>query len=255
MVVVAVVAGVITATRSSGRKTSSAPTIPVAPSTSVPQRGPPSASTDPNQSALQQLAVGPSDVGSGLSTGLITGGNQVVGETTLDLCNGTFASEDLRTARRQTAVADSSGDIVFSTEAVLYQSPNGTAEAFTELRSTATGCPPTFVQSPVGETAVKTTFNPAPDGSWPATPTVERLAYDFTTTDQQGQSQHEVTVFLRRGRALLGLYFSQPPPTPPTIDGQTTIPGIVTDFASRLAKLPAAAVDRTFIPANATVAP
>ena len=97
---------------------------------------------------------------------------------------------------------------------------------------------------------MKTTFNPAPDAAWPQTPTVDRLAYDFTTTDDQGQTQHSVAVYLRRGSFLMGVYFPTPTGTQVAVDGQTTIPGIVTVFANRLAKLPPSAVNGTNPPAG-----
>jgi len=250
MVVVALVAGVVTAVVQSSHSSrrALAPIIPVAPSTTVPSGGGPAASTDPDQGVLPQLAVSQSDVGAGVTAGLINGGDQVTGAPTLDLCNGTFPSEQLRTARRQTAVADGTGTIAFSTEAVLYQSPNGTAQAFTELRRVAATCPPSFVPSPVGEPPAKTTFHARPDAAWAPTATVERLAYDFDTVDQQGNTQHEITVYLRRGRLLMGLYFSRPGTAQPAIGGQTTIPGIVTLFATRMASLPGSVVDRTYNP-------
>ena len=176
--------------------------------------------------------------------GLLQGGERVVGETTLDLCNGTFSSEALRSARLQVAEADAESNAILSTEAVLYESPSGTAQAFTELQKASAHCPTTPVQSPVGEPTVQTTFNAPPDRSWPQVATVQRVAYDFVTTDVQGQTQHTVAAFLRRGRVLLGLYFPQPDGAQAPIDGKTSIPDIVAVFASRLAKLPDAVVNR-----------
>jgi hypothetical protein len=178
-------------------------------------------------------------VPSTLSVVLIPGGDQVQGETTLDLCNGTFPSEALRTARRQVAAVDAQGVAVLSTEAVLYRDPAASAQAFAELRSVAAHCPSTPVTSPVGEPTVTTHFNAAPDASWPQTPGVERVAYDFNTTDQAGgQALHSVAVYLRHGRALLAVYFSRPDAAQPAISGQTTLGGIVNVFAERLAQLP-----------------
>jgi len=41
----------------------------------------------------------------------------------------------------------------------------------------------------------------------------------------------------------MGVYFPQPNSTPPTISGQSTIAGIVNVFATRLAQLPASALN------------
>jgi hypothetical protein len=203
----------------------------------------PATPTDPDASALSGLVVQQADVGSTVNVRLLTGGNQVSGQPTLDLCNGTFPSESHRTARLQVVALDSQGNSLLSTEAVLYSSVDGSAQAFSELKAVAAKCPASPVVSPVGEPTVTTHFNAAPDADWPQMPTVDRLAFGFTTTDQSGQTQHSIAVYLRRGRALMGIYFSQPDSTQPTISGQTTIAGIVNVFATRLAQLPGSTVN------------
>ena len=237
--------------RSESSRSAVAP-ITVAPPTSRPGRGagPPNgpgpgggpASADPSASSLQALVLRAADVTGSLMVQQIPGGDQVTGEATLDLCNGPFASEALRTARLQVAALTPNGDAPLSTEAVLYGRPGGSAQAFTELRAAAAGCPPTPRSGPGGD-LVTTHLNAAPDGAWPSTPTVERLAFDFTITDQRGQVQHFVAVYLRRGRVLEGLYFSAPDGPQPAVAGQSTIPGIVGVFAGRIAQLSPSVVD------------
>lgn len=202
----------------------------------VPSNG--SGALSPDQAVLRQLGLRQADLAAGGLAQLVPRGDQVVGETTLDLCNGTFPSESRRVARRQVAavsVADTS--VSLSTEAVFYDDAGGTAQAFTELRSVAAKCPAAAVTPPGGGEGAATKFNPTPDKAWPQTATVERLAYDFVTTDAAGASDRTVAVYLRRGRILIGIYFSHPDqPTP--IAGKTTLADIVNVFASRLAKLP-----------------
>ena len=167
---------------------------------------------------------------------------------TLDLCSGTYASESLRTARRQVDLDDRTGQTALSTEAVLYTSPSATAQAFTELKARAANCPQSFLPPPPGEDGLppaKTTFSTPPDGSWPNVAGVDRLAYAFTTTTQDGTSENSVAVYLRHGRALLGLYFSSPGQTVPAVAGKTTVEDIVGVFEQRLAQLPAGAVNAT----------
>ena len=65
---------------------------------------------------------------------------------------------------------------------------------------------------------------------------------DLTTTDESGQTTHSIAVYLQRGRALLGVYFSQADGAQAAVAGQTTIPGIVGVFAARLAALPVSVV-------------
>ena len=64
--------------------------------------------------------------------------------------------------------------------------------------------------SPVGEPTVTTEFAAAPDRAWSRTPNVERLAYDLTTTSDTGDTRRAIVVYLRRGRVLMGVYFTQP---------------------------------------------
>jgi hypothetical protein len=204
----------------------------------------PAESTDPGASSLTGLVVGQSDVSSPVIVDELPGGNQVANQTTLDVCNGTFPSESLRTARLQVAAGDPQGsDIALSTEAVLYKNAGATAQAFAELRSVVAHCPSTPVVSPVSEPTVTTHFNAAPDGTWTQTPSVQRLAYDFVSTDDQGNATHSIAVYLRRGRALLGVYFGSPDGAQPPVAGETTVAGIVNVFAKRLANLPALVVN------------
>jgi hypothetical protein len=203
-------------------------------------------SRDPDANVVTRLGLQQRDVSSGYSVALIPNGDQAgSGTTTLDLCNGTFPSESLRTARFQVVEADTSLNTALSTEAVLYKNPAAAAQALRELRSVRTKCPHSPVVSPVGEPTVTTTFNASPDATWTATPGVERLAYDFTTVDDSGTSDHSVAVYLRRGRALIGLYFAAPDGAQPPVAGQRTIEAITKVFEQRLAALPASVVNRS----------
>ncbi|HET6793273.1 MAG TPA: hypothetical protein VFH45_02450 [Acidimicrobiales bacterium] len=210
---------------------SASPNPAPSPSTTAPA-GP----TDPAAAVLRSVVVQQADVGPSLAVALIPGGDQVTGQTTLDLCNGAFPSESERTARLQDAVADAQGNEVLSTEAVLYHSAADTSQAFAELRSVAAHCPAGPVASPVGEPTVTTRFNPPPDGAWPQVAGVERQAYDFVSTDESGESSHGVAVYLRHGRLLLGAYFQSPDAPQPAVGGQTTIAGIVNVLSQRMAR-------------------
>ena len=195
--------------------------------------------------ALPQISVQPADVTSNFAVGLYPDGDKTVGDgtQTLDLCDGNFPSEALRIARRQTAVVDGSQQLIFSTEAVAYRNAAATAQVFTELRDAQARCPAGFVASQPGGEPLMTVFNPAPDTTWAATPSVDRLAFDYFTANQQGQAARTAAVFLKRGRILLGVYmFVVPDQPPPTIAGQTTVEGIVGVFATRLSQLPASIV-------------
>jgi hypothetical protein len=214
---------------------------PATPRTPAPSSAP--TPTGPGASVLSQIVVRQADLPPTYGVALITNGNLVDGTVTLDLCNGTFASESLRTRRLQVVAADTQGDVPLSTEAVLYQSPDATRQAFAELASVAAKCPNTPVRSPSGGNTLTTKFDAPPDGAWAQVPNVDRVAYSFTTTDANGASAKSMAVYLKRGRALLGLYFPDPSLPIPPIAGQTTVQGIVNLFATRLAQLPESAVN------------
>jgi hypothetical protein len=201
----------------------------------------PSASAATNSRTLNRVVLQPSDVVAAQTVYLIPNGNSL-NEPTLDLCNGTFPSEHERRTRLQVASLDSSGNLVLSTEAVLYTNSTATSQAFAQLRDTAKNCPPYPVTSPVGEPTVTTKINPPPDASWPQVQGVDRLAYDIVATPQQGDAEHSVVVYLRRGRLLMGVYFNEPSGQQSPVAGQTTVADIVTLFEHRMAGVASAAV-------------
>lgn len=216
------------------------PAVPQQPSPAVP-------STTPAASVLPNLVVQQGDVGPTVAVTQIPNGAAVTGAATLDLCNGTFPSESLRTARLQVAAYDQQGDAnsstaQLSTEAVTYRSAAATAQAFAELRSVAARCPTTPVPSPVGEPPVTTKMLGAPDSAWPRTASVTRQAYHFTSTDATGSASTSMAVYLTRGLILLALYFPQPEGAQSPVAGQSTVSGIVNAFQHRLAGIPAHAV-------------
>jgi len=238
--------GVVLTNSSSSERSSSPPesateanpgTIP--PSSTSP--GTPTENNDPSAAALRSLVVMPEDVPPTASVVVLPGGVGL-GEPTLNLCDGRYPSETRRSARLQDAVLDAEGRLVLSTEAVLYGDSRGTTQAFSELRSVVAACPSTPAPGRPGRAAATTRFNPPPDSAWPQTPSVSRLAFDFTTDDGSGRPTRTVAVYLQRGRALLGVYFSQPDRPNITVDGQTTLDGIVGVFARRLAALPTSVV-------------
>ena len=143
--------------------------------------------------------------------------------------------------RLQVVAADATGDVPLSTEAVLYQNAAATTQAFDELASVAAKCPSTPVRSPSGGTTVATKFDPRPTARGRRTPTVDRLAYSFTSTDQTGTSSKSIAVYLKRGPAARPLLPRSHQHAP--IAGQCTIPGIVSVFSQRPAQLPASVVN------------
>jgi hypothetical protein len=211
-----------------------------------PANAGPSPSTLPGRSgapaALDRISLRQRDVVNGVVVGLITNGDQLT-RPTLDLCNGTFPSEAVRTARWQVAAIAANGNTPLSTEAVLYRSVPAGAKAMAEVREVAAECPDEPVVSPVGGPTVTTKFNSAPDTKWGDTPNVDRAAYDLTATNAQGGSIHSVVVYLRRGRVLMGLYFLRPDAPQSFFADKTAIRDIVRVFESRMAGLSSSAVN------------
>lgn len=216
---------------------------PTAPPTILPTPGPTTSPSNPVQPIpddLARLGLRQSDVTGTVVVTPIVGGTQVQGQTTLDLCNANYPSEARRQERVQVAAIDiiDPTTTLLSTEAVRYDSPAGTAQAWSEIQSAVAACPSTPVTSPTEGTTLTTTFGQRPDARWASVAGVSRLAYDVTTTDALGNRQHIIVVYLMRGNILLGVYFPQPDGPQTSVQGQTTIPGIVHVFELRLAALP-----------------
>jgi hypothetical protein len=215
-----------------------------APSASGTSAAPSDTSQGPARrpTSLPSLLVQPRDTTSALDIHLLPNGDQVKGQPTLDLCNQTYPSESLRVQRLQDGATDSSGKTIFSTEAVLYRNAAATKQAFRELSRVAKSCPKGPTPDPENGSTTTTTFHPTPDTDWPQTPSVEREAFSMTTTDADSSSLDSLAVYLRRGRVLLGVYFSKPDGAQPPIDGHTKPADIVSAFATRVAQLPASFV-------------
>ncbi|MEO6821060.1 MAG: DUF2510 domain-containing protein [Candidatus Nanopelagicales bacterium] len=216
------------------------PTLPPVLPTPGPNSSAPVAPLQPVPTDIGRLGLRQSDVTGTIAVVPVPGGYDVAGSTTLALCNANFPSEGRRQERVQ-VVALGLPDLasgLLQTEVVRYDSTGGTDQAWAELQAAAASCPSTPVTSPVDGTASTTTFGPRPDTAWPVVAGVKRLAYDKTTVDDQGSSQHTVEVYLQRGNILLGVYFPALGQPQISVQGQTTIAGIVHVFEERLAALP-----------------
>ena len=49
-------------------------------------------------------------------------------------------------------------------------------------------------------------FAPEPDAAWPVVDGVERFVIDATIADENGTVEHDLLVYLRRGRLLVAVY-------------------------------------------------
>jgi hypothetical protein len=217
--------------------TPSAPSTPATPPPSPTPSQPPGA----HAAVLSNLVVRQQDVPASYTVATISGGDQVQGQATLDLCDASYPSEALRLERLQTAAFDAQQTAGLSTEAVLYRSADATAQAFREVAQVAASCPSTPTTDPITGAQSTTTFGPVPDKSWGHTPGVDRAAYTVTTTDSSGTSRTSTVVYLKRGPILLGVYFLDSGAKPVPVEGKTTVPAIVEVFEKRLLNPPTGA--------------
>lgn len=170
-------------------------------------------------------------------------GDQVVGETSLDLCFGEFASEQLRVGRRQVGVGDPTGEAWVSSEAILYSDPAEAAQAMAELEAAHDGCPDTAVQSPQPERdPLRWEFSDPPDADWPQQPGVLRQAYAFSVTDPSGQARGGTATYLQRGRMILALYATPGDSPASAIRNAPDDARFTAVMARRLAALPSASL-------------
>ena len=207
---------------------------PTVPTPTVPARP-----VDPDEAVLGALILRQTDVVAPNTVRLLDHGADTT-VATLDLCNGTFPSEALRTARRQVALRRRARRALrMSTEAVLYAAPPAARRPSAELKSVADKCPSTPVVSPVGEDTATTTFRAPPDATWPHTPTVERLAYDFVTNERRRRSSRRTRSRCTSGGDACSWASTSRSPTArrPRSTAAPRSPGIVAVFEARMAKV------------------
>lgn len=107
-------------------------------------------------SPLEAILLRPDDIGPGVAQREIPGGRGL-SRPTLDLCDGTFRSEAMRTDRIQVVFTDRNDRTVVSNEVVAYR-PGGAERAYEELRLLVGHCPTSY---PIpGGSASQVSFGP-----------------------------------------------------------------------------------------------
>jgi hypothetical protein len=194
---------------------------------------------------LEAVSLTESDAAEGAVFEPYEGGTEVVGEVSLDLCYGTFPSEDLRIGRNQVGIGDAAGEAWVSSEAILYVSPAEAEQAMDELEQARETCPDEPVTPPSNDRQPLTwTFTDPPDADWPQEPGVARQAYAFTVANAQGDALASTATYLQRGRMILALYATPPDSPADTLRNAPTQARFVEVMANRLAALPADALER-----------
>ena len=173
------------------------------------------------------------------------GGTEVFGQVSLDLCYGDYPSEDRRSGRNQVAIGDQDGNTWVSSEAVLYPTPEDAEQAMTELEAARDDCPEGPVDSVNGDREpLAWEFTDDPDDTWPDVPGITRQAYEFTVTDPTGESWSSTATYMQRGRMILALYATPPDSPSTTLRNAPDQARFVEVMASRLAGLPAQALEQ-----------
>jgi len=163
---------------------------------------------------LQSLLIQPNDIGKNVSIDFVDHGQEVAGQTSLDLCGGSFPSETRRQARYQVAAYSSTGTFIgISSEAVLYENPAEVTAALKELRVAQAACKAGKVanRNPEG----KVTYypkNPSPlvglAKKSTLMPSSQRLVDETDIKLPDGSTHRIVAIYQVSGRFLTALYLS-----------------------------------------------
>jgi hypothetical protein len=163
---------------------------------------------DPTQRTLATLLLQPSDVPTGLTVVLDDQGTSLA-QPSLTYCSNAYTSESGREARRRAVVESTTGARTgIVTEAVLYSTVADADAALAELRTVSGDCPsPRTVTS--GTTTLTFTVVPSTDiDASGYVPDADRLLVSTTVDDGTGAPYRVARLWQRRGRVMVGLYYS-----------------------------------------------
>jgi hypothetical protein len=153
---------------------------------------------------LSRVVLSGAQVGPGYKVASFPGGNSFIGETTLDLCAGTYPSETLRTGRLQVAYSHPANTVAVSNEVVTYV-PGGARLALAEVTSVARSC----ARKPVVRSAggVTTSFSASPlhDPQLPPGTVAVKLVIEASEGTKHA-TQTGVAIYQIRGDTLSGVY-------------------------------------------------
>lgn len=193
---------------------------------------------------LQAASLTPDDVAADALFEPYPNGDQVVGETSLDLCYGRFDTEDLRVGRRQVGIGDAAGEAWVSSEAILYSWPAEAEEAMRELEQAQESCPDSPVDPPQpGRDPLTWQFGDPPDGQWPQEPGIRRQSYAFTVIGPDGDERAGTATYLQRGRMILALYATPGNASTSTLANSPDAARFVDVMSRRLAAIPARSLE------------
>jgi hypothetical protein len=195
---------------------------------------------DATQKALATLGILQSDLPSSLTAALATDGTSLT-VASMSYCNGTFASEDARVARRRTVVKPDTAVPTATSEAVYYKTVADAATALSELRGVMQECPQH--RSATDSTTTLELDTVASDkvdlsGLVPSDRRVV-LSVDVTPQGSPSSAYRIVRVWQQRGRVLVGILYSGAG-TDFTDADRTNLHLLTSAVAARLDALPSA---------------
>jgi hypothetical protein len=153
---------------------------------------------------LSHIVLSGPQVGKGYKLSAFPFGSSFIGEPTLDLCGGIYASETLRTGRLQVRYTHPGKAVAVSNEVVTY-SGTGAQQALSEVSGVAKACarkPVVLHSGTVSETykVAPLTDPKLPDGS-------VAVKLEITATNGKKKvKQTGVAVYQVRGNTLSGVY-------------------------------------------------
>ena len=132
------------------------------------------------------------------------GGSSFIGETTLDLCGGSYPSENLRTGRLQVSYAHPKKTVDISNEVVTYVS-GGAQQALAEVSKVAHTCSTKSVIQKRG--VVTTTFHVTPvhDPKLPHNTVAVKLVIKQSNGTKH-VTQTGIAIYEVKGNTLSGVY-------------------------------------------------
>jgi hypothetical protein len=153
---------------------------------------------------LSHIVLAGPQVGSGYKLTRFPFGNSFIGEPTLDLCGGSYASETLRTGRLQVRYTHPGNAVAVSNEIVTYAG-TGAQQALEEVASVAKACARKPVVIHAGTVSETYRVSPLTDPKLPAGSVVVKLEITATNGKKKVE-QTGVAVYQVRGNTLSGVY-------------------------------------------------
>jgi hypothetical protein len=153
---------------------------------------------------LNGIVLSGAQIGKGYRLAPYPNGSSFIGETTLDLCAGTYPSENLRTGRLQVSYKHPARNVDISNEVVTY-ADGGAQQALSEVTKVARSCAARTVTARRGP--ITTTFRATAmrDPKLPAGAVAVKLVIK-ATDGKKHLTQTGIAIYQVKGNTLSGVY-------------------------------------------------